>query len=63
MLARRGRPEALALVVGLSTFIILARGSPLGLEAGIGTALLLAACGSATARRRRSRPTSALPAS
>jgi two-component system nitrogen regulation sensor histidine kinase NtrY len=32
---------ALALVVGLSTFIILARGSPLGLEAGTGTALVL----------------------
>ena len=32
---------ALALAVGLSTFIILARGSPLGLEAGTGTALVL----------------------
>src|SRR5271165_1602856 len=33
---------AVALVVGLSTFVILARGSPLGLGAGIGTALVLA---------------------
>jgi two-component system nitrogen regulation sensor histidine kinase NtrY len=33
---------ALALAVGLSTFIILARGSPLGLQAGTGTALVLA---------------------
>ncbi len=32
---------AIALAVGLSTFIILARGSPLGLEAGTGTALVL----------------------
>ncbi len=33
---------AVALGVGLSTFIILARGSPLGLQAGTGTALVLA---------------------
>src|SRR5260221_4806160 len=32
---------AVALAVGLSTFIILARGSPLGLRAGVGTALVL----------------------
>ncbi len=33
---------AVALTVGLATFIILARGSPLGLQPGIGTALVLA---------------------
>jgi two-component system, NtrC family, nitrogen regulation sensor histidine kinase NtrY len=32
---------AVALGVGLSTFVILARGSPLGLQPGIGTALIL----------------------
>jgi two-component system nitrogen regulation sensor histidine kinase NtrY len=31
-----------ALAVGLSTFIIMARGSPLGIQSGIGTALVLA---------------------
>jgi two-component system nitrogen regulation sensor histidine kinase NtrY len=33
---------AVALGVGLSTFIILARGSPLGIKTGVGTALVLA---------------------
>ena len=33
---------AVALGVGVSTFIILARGSPLGLQVGVGTALVLA---------------------
>jgi two-component system nitrogen regulation sensor histidine kinase NtrY len=33
---------AIALAVGLGTFIILARGSPLGLRPGVGTALVLA---------------------
>jgi two-component system nitrogen regulation sensor histidine kinase NtrY len=33
---------AVALAVGLSTFVILARGSPLGLRSGTGTALVLA---------------------
>jgi two-component system, NtrC family, nitrogen regulation sensor histidine kinase NtrY len=34
--------SATALLVGLSTFVILARGSPLGLTPGIGTALVMA---------------------
>jgi two-component system nitrogen regulation sensor histidine kinase NtrY len=33
--------SAVALALGLSTFIILARGSPLGLQVGVGTALIL----------------------
>ena len=33
---------AIALAVGLATFIILARGSPLGLQPGVGTTLVLA---------------------